>query len=92
MLRNLPQRRCLWRMKCDQRFGNDPLVTHLLTEVSLSVTAGLTFSLQRIGTVSVLAVCLLFVSIFALTNREKYNVTNVYGSIDVHKRRTDGDH
>ena len=54
--------------------------------------AGPTFSFQRIGTVSVLAVCLLFVSIFALTNREKYNVTNVYGSIDVHKRRTDGDH
>ena len=54
--------------------------------------AGPTFSLQRIGTVSVLAACLLFVSIFALTNREKYNVTNVYGSIEVHKRRTDGDH
>ena len=57
-----------------------------------NVFAGLTFSLKRIGTVSVLAACLLFVSIFALTNREKYNVTNVYGSIEVHKRRTDGDH
>jgi spore maturation protein SpmB len=54
--------------------------------------AGLTFSLQRIGTVSVLAVCLASVSIFELNNREKYNVTNVYGSIEVHKRRTDGDH
>ena len=33
--------------------------------------AGLTFSLQRKGTVFVLAACLLFVSIFALTNKEK---------------------
>ena len=31
------------------------------------------FSPQRIGTVSVLAACVLFVSIFALTNREKIN-------------------
>jgi spore maturation protein SpmB len=79
-------------MECDQRVGNYSLVTLLRTGVSLSVTAGLTFSLQRIGTVSVLAACLLFVNIFALTSREKYNVTNVYGSIEVHKRRTDGDH
>ena len=79
-------------MECDQRVGNYSLVTLLLTEVSLSVTAGLTFCLQRIGTGSVLAICLASVSIFALTNREKYHVTNVYGSIEVHKRRADGDH
>jgi spore maturation protein SpmB len=79
-------------MECDQRVGNYSLVTLLRTGVSLSGIAGLTFSLQRIGTVSVLAACLLFVNIFALTSREKYNVTNVYGSIEVHKRRTDGDH
>ena len=37
--------------------------------------AGLTFSLQRIGKVSVLAACIPFVSIFALTNREsKMNI------------------
>ena len=71
-------------MECDQRVGNYSLVTLLRTGVSLSGIAGLPFSLQRIGTVSVLAVCLASVSIFALTNREKYNVTNVYGSIEVH--------
>ena len=79
-------------MECDQRVGNYSLVTLLRTGVSLSGIAGLPFSLQRIGTVSVLAVCLASVSIFELNNREKYNVTNVYGSIEVHKRRPDGDH
>jgi hypothetical protein len=73
MLRNLPQRRCSWRMKCDQQFGNDLLVTHLLTEVSLSVTAGLIFSLQRIGTVSVLAVLHLTVNLLSLINKERAN-------------------
>jgi hypothetical protein len=60
-------------MECDQRVGNYSLVTLLRTGVSLSVTAGLIFSLQRIGTVSVLAACIAVVSIFALTNREKIN-------------------
>ena len=67
---DLPQRRCLWRMKCDQQVGNDLLVTRLRTEVSLSGIAGLTFPIQRIGTVSVLAACIAIVNISALTNRE----------------------
>ena len=50
------------------------------------------FSLQYVGTVSVLAAFIAIVSISTLTYREKYNVTNVHGSIEVHKRRTDGDH
>ena len=50
------------------------------------------FFLQRAGTVSVLAAFIAIVSITTLTNREKTNVTNVYGSIEVHKRRIDGDH
>ena len=72
--------------------GHTPPLVRPVNLFPIIFFAGLTFSLKRIGTVSVLAACLLFVSIFALTNREKYNVTNVYGSIDVHKRRTDGDH
>ena len=62
------------------------------TIMTNNVIAGLTFFLQRIGTVSVLAACIALARIFALTNREKTNVTNVHGSIEVHKGRTDGDH
>ena len=35
--------------------------------------AGLTFSLQHIGTVSVLVDCIAFVSFFALTSKENAN-------------------
>ena len=41
--RKLLQHFCLRRMECDQRNRNNPLVTRLFTEVSVSVKAGLTF-------------------------------------------------
>ena len=54
---------------CDQRVGNYSLVTLLRTGVSLSGIAGLTFSLQRIGTVSVLVLCFSSIKLIALKLR-----------------------